>query len=157
MSADSDGQRPRQRLLFTPEEDERLRQLIAKHGDGDWGHIASKMPKRDRRQCRERWVHYLSPHVRNGPWMPDEENRLQQKVAELGHRWTSIQAAFPGRTDINIKNHWKQMKKWGAAALHVGTTQGGERGDVIKEMIDSMMFTSDGIEPTTRPDIDMLW
>jgi hypothetical protein len=160
MSVDSDdGQRSRQRFSFTREEDERLRQLVVKHGDSDWGHIAAKMPKRDRRQCRERWVYYLSPQVRNGPWTPDEETRLRQKVAELGHRWTSIQAVFPGRTDINIKNHWKQMKKWGAAATPVGPAHPlpQTHQDLGKEMIDSMMFADDGIEPTTRPDIDMLW
>jgi hypothetical protein len=69
------------------------------------------MPHRDRRQCRERWTNYLSPAVANGPWTHEEEDLLKAKVAALGHSWRAIQPFFPGRTDINIKNHWKQMEK----------------------------------------------
>lgn len=65
---------------------------------------------RDRRQCRERWMNYLSPAVYKGPWTPQEEALLRNKVNELGRRWKSMEPFFPGRTDINIKNHWKQMQ-----------------------------------------------
>jgi hypothetical protein len=113
MAIDSDATgKVRKRISFTPDEDERLRRLVARFGDKDWGRIAEKFPKRDRRQCRERWCKYLAPTVHNGPWTPAEDDLLRHTVSEMGCRWTSIQAAFPGRTDINLKNHWKQMKKW---------------------------------------------
>jgi hypothetical protein len=111
MSSQEDSPKKRKRISFTPEEDDRLRELVLNYGGADWRRIASKMPKRNARQCRERWFHYLTPEVSNGPWTPQEEELLRTKVHESGHRWTAIQQFFPGRTDINIKNHWKQMKK----------------------------------------------
>jgi hypothetical protein len=103
--------RPRTRRAFSPEEDSHLRDLVSRHGNDAWDKIAARMPCRDRRQCRERWLNYLSPAVTNGPWTKDEEDLLRIKVETLGHSWTAMEAFFPGRTDINIKNHWKQMGK----------------------------------------------
>jgi hypothetical protein len=104
----------RTRMSFTTDEDDRLRTLVRKYGADNWTMISAKMPRRDRRQCRERWLNYLSPAVSNGPWTPDEEQLLRDKVSELGRRWKTIEAFFEGRTDINIKNHWKQMQKMDA-------------------------------------------
>lgn len=64
-------------------------------------------------------------HSPTRSWSLAEEDLLRRKADELGRRRTSIQAAFPGRTDINVKNRWKQMKKmdWAyrqGAALAVG-------------------------------------
>jgi hypothetical protein len=132
----------RKRVSFTPDEDDRLRALVAKFGDNDWGRVASKLPRRDRRQCRERWFKYLTPHVRNGPWSREEEELLRHRVHELGHRWTAIRASFPGRTAINVNNHWKQMKK-----LDVGRDcrppPGEERKGPVKDVMDSLILNGD--------------
>jgi hypothetical protein len=103
----------RKRNSFTPDEDDLLRELVMKHGENNWRRIASKIPKRDRRQCRERWFNYLTPLVINGPWTTEEENLLRTKVTECGRKWKAMQPFFVGRTDINIKNHWKQMSQRG--------------------------------------------
>jgi hypothetical protein len=101
----------RKRNGFTPDEDDRLRELVGKYGENSWRGISAKMPRRNRRQCRERWFNYLSPIVCNGSWTECEENLLRRKVHEAGHKWRVIQAFFPGRTDINIKNQWKHMER----------------------------------------------
>jgi hypothetical protein len=103
--------RKRTRLSFTADEDDRLCLLVSKYGDDNWELIAATMATRDRRQCRERWLNYLSPAVCNGPWGPQEEALLRDKVAKMGRKWKSMEPFFPGRTDINLKNHWKQMQK----------------------------------------------
>jgi hypothetical protein len=103
----------RKRISFTADEDERLRFLIATYGEDNWRLISEKMVRREPRQCRERWINYLSPTVANGPWSAEEEDRLCAKVRELGHRWKAMEPFFPGRTDINIKNRWKQIQKLG--------------------------------------------
>jgi hypothetical protein len=102
----------RTRLSFTPDEDDLLRVLVGKYGEDNWQVIAAKMTRRSRRQCRERWVNYLSPAVCNRPWTPEEEDLLSVKVKEIGRKWKAMEPFFPGRTDVNIKNHWKQMEKW---------------------------------------------
>jgi hypothetical protein len=98
-------------MAFSPDEDDHLRELVGKYGENCWRRIAAKMPKRDRRQCRERWFNYLTPFISNGPWTPAEEALLRAKVGEHGRHWKAIQPFFSGRTDINIKNHWKRMQK----------------------------------------------
>jgi hypothetical protein len=101
----------RKRKAFTPEEDDRLRALVSRLGDANWRGIAAKMPRRNRRQCRERWFNYLCPTICNAPWSTLEEDLLRTKVQECGRKWRVIQAFFTGRTDINIKNHWKHMER----------------------------------------------
>jgi hypothetical protein len=89
---------------FTPEEDSRLSDLVQRYGDDDWFAIACLMPGRNQRQCRERWYHYLTPTVSSAPFTAEEDERLIQQFLELGPKWKTIAAHFPGRTDINLKN-----------------------------------------------------
>jgi len=177
MSAECDSKlKGRRRLAFTPDEDDRLRKLVAKFGEHDWGRIAEKFPKRDRRQCRERWFKYLTPNVENGPWTDGEEELLRRKVDELGCRWTLIQVSFPGRTDINIKNHWKQMRKWdcvsrgrvdvvlerpAAAAVAVAAVAAVEAAaspaNTFNDLIDSLMLNGEYPDPSGSFDFYEMW
>jgi hypothetical protein len=101
----------RRRRAFNADEDDRLRGLVARLGDADWRAVAAKMPRRNRRQCRERWVNYLSPAVCNATWSHGEDELLRAKVQECGRKWRTIQGFFPGRSDVNIKNHWRQLQR----------------------------------------------
>jgi hypothetical protein len=101
----------RTRKVFTEVEDERIRQLVLQHGEGKWHLLADELPGRTARQCRERWLSYLSPHVVNGAWTADEDRLLLTKAEELGHQWKTLERLFPGRSNINIKNHWRQLTK----------------------------------------------
>ena len=47
------------RKPWDPEEDQRLRALVAKHGTQQWALIASEMVNRNGKQCRERWHNQL--------------------------------------------------------------------------------------------------
>lgn len=132
-------QRHKKRYAFTPEEDDRLRELVEKHGENNWFHIASKMPKRDTRQCRERWFNYLSPKVINGTWSPEEDKVLAEKVSQFGRKWKAIEAFFPGRTDINIKNRWNFLQKKRAKEEQPKSCLEDEQ---LNEFISSLMVDS---------------
>ena len=99
--------KPHPKSKFSEEEDEKLRTLIAEHGDSDWHLIASKMETRNPRQCRERWRNYLCPEVENGPWSEEEDRMLDDIYAMYGPKWKFIATFFPRRTDINIKSRWQ--------------------------------------------------
>ncbi|KAH0788984.1 Myb-like DNA-binding domain containing protein [Histomonas meleagridis] len=97
---------PISRRKFSNEEDEKLKSLVLTYGTNDWRNIASQMNNRNARQCRERWKHYLSPSVSNGPWSEAEDELLREKYKELGSQWSRIAKFFPKRTDITVKNRW---------------------------------------------------
>ena len=97
------------RQLFSPAEDQRLRILVDQLGTASWKEIAKRMPNRTARQCRERYKNYLSPSVVNGPWTPEEDALLIEKVHELGVKWATIVRFFTSRSDVNIKNRWKTL------------------------------------------------
>jgi hypothetical protein len=122
-----DGGPPQLKRRFTPEEDERIRQLMSTSAKEPWAEIAQQIPNRTARQIRERWLNYLSPTVNTGSWTPEEEILLQNLVAQHGPKWSKLVAHFANRTDIAIKNHWIMMERrtqklWKAAAL-LNTTQ----------------------------------
>ncbi|OHT13239.1 hypothetical protein TRFO_16685 [Tritrichomonas foetus] len=97
------------RQMFSPEEDEALKELVKKFGDKDWKFVARKMPGRTTRQCRERYKSYLAPEIKNGPWTKDEDELLRQKYEELGPKWAQIATFFKSRSDVNIKNRWSSL------------------------------------------------
>jgi hypothetical protein len=100
---------PIHKTKFSKTEDAVLTELVSMFGEEDWKQIASHMINRTVRQCRERWKLYLTPQVSNGPWTPQEEAFLRAKVQEFGRQWKKIAQFFPGRTDINIKNHYMTL------------------------------------------------
>jgi len=94
------------RKKFTPQEDERLRRVVAQLGRSNWKTVALYFQGRDARQCRERWTHYLSPDLVTGDWTEADDELLCAKVAELGTKWSEIAQFFRGRTDIGVKNRY---------------------------------------------------
>jgi hypothetical protein len=100
---------PIRKVKFIPIEDARLLELVGLFGETDWTSIANQMPDRTARQCRERWFYFLTPSIINGPWSADEDTLLLQKFAEFGSHWKTLTQFFPGRTEINIKNHYAAL------------------------------------------------
>ena len=105
-----------QRRKFTESEDQRLRHIVdAVHkGVGntqkvDWTTVSHLMGTRTARQCRERYINYLTPGLKNGAWSEDEENLLSEMYEKYGPKWSYITTFFPTRSDVNIKNHWTSM------------------------------------------------
>jgi len=91
---------------FTIVEDAALLQLVHQFGIGKWKEIASHIPGRTDRQCRERYKTYLAPGIRNDPWSPEEDDILAQKVKQYGQKWAIISKYLNGRTDNAIKNRY---------------------------------------------------
>lgn len=104
------------RIKFTPEEDEKLENLVKEYGVKSWKKIASIMKTRTTRQCRERYINYLSPLVKNGPWDAKQDALLIDKVKEMGPRWSKITKFFNSRSDVNIKNRYAMLVTKGKAS-----------------------------------------
>ena len=125
-------QKPRkQKVPFTPEEDARLRELVAEKGDHNWNAIQALMPNRTSRQCRERWNLYLSPDVNNSPWTPEEVMRLYTLYVAVGPQWTLLSHQFPNRTANNIKNKLKMCLRRAQRMYRIPEKDGNHKINTI--------------------------
>lgn len=108
------GRKPHPKVKFTPQEDDLLRNLVQQYGENDnWSIIAKKMTisYRNQRQCKERWLNYLSPSINNAPFTLEEDEKLEELYSKYGAKWVQIAKYFPSRTDINIRSRWLVLQR----------------------------------------------
>jgi hypothetical protein len=96
---------------FCQEEDRHLLDLVQKFGEHSWQTIALHMSGRTLRQCKERWTHYLSPHIKVTSWTQAEDQLLERQVCRHGNKWKQLETFFPGRTDTQLKNRFNLLQR----------------------------------------------
>ena len=91
---------------FTPEEDKKLLSLVQNATDVDWSFIASQLPNRNPRQCRERWQNYLNPDLKAQIWTEEEDRLILERYNEMGPHWNAIGRTFVGRSGNAVRNRY---------------------------------------------------
>jgi hypothetical protein len=100
------------RRMFSPEDDEELRNLVTTFGESSWTDIAIRMPLGfTSRQCRERWRNYVSPSLHRQSWTDEDDRKLIDAFAGFGTRWTRIAEAFPGRSGNTVRNRYFLLQR----------------------------------------------
>ncbi|KAF3796646.1 Transcription factor [Nymphaea thermarum] len=87
------------------EEDNLLRKCVETYGEGNW-HLVPNRAGKCRKSCRLRWLNYLSPNIKRGPFSNDEEDLIIRMQRLLGNRWSLIAGRLPRRTANDVKNYW---------------------------------------------------
>lgn len=104
----------RARRTWTPEEDGKLRMLVAEWGDqrgknSHWDKISESMDGRTSKDCRKRWFHSLDPTLKRGRWTPDEDRILIEAHESYGPAWNRIAQLIPGRTDDQCSKRYNDV------------------------------------------------
>ena len=81
---DDDDEKDRhiERRAWGPDEDEAIRQLVARLGTKSWATIATALSReynfggKTAKQCRERWYNHLNPSLSKAPLSEEEERIL---------------------------------------------------------------------------------
>ncbi|KAF4597739.1 hypothetical protein EYR40_008204 [Pleurotus pulmonarius] len=105
-----DTSQPRQRKLWTDEEDRILRAAVyvedPESTNKKWNLIAKHLPGRNNRDCRKRWHNQMSSLISKGPWTPEENERLMQAVSQFGTKWSQVAAAVKTRNGSQCAKRW---------------------------------------------------
>lgn len=95
-----------QRRRFTKDEDDAIRRLIASREKINWQEIASHVPGRTARQCRDRYNTYLFKDIVSKPWTEEEDKIIIKYYQIFGPHWVRISSFLYGRSGNNVKNRW---------------------------------------------------
>lgn len=55
-------------------------------GKVKWSCIANKIPNRNGKQCRERWVNHLRPDIKKGKWTNEEDKAIIELQQRHGNK-----------------------------------------------------------------------
>ncbi|XP_059304821.1 transcription factor LAF1-like [Lycium ferocissimum] len=114
--------------LWSPDEDDKLKNYIIKHGHGCWSSVPINAGlQRNGKSCRLRWINYLRPGLKRGAFSLEEEETILTLHAMIGNKWSQIAQHLHGRTDNEIKNHWHSYLKKRVAKMaeNEGHTKSG--------------------------------
>ena len=63
--------------------------------------------QRNGKQCRERWLTALDPHIKKSQWTVEEDLEFLDLWLQLGNKWCEIAQKIEGRTESQVKNRFK--------------------------------------------------
>ncbi|KAI4300341.1 hypothetical protein L6164_033730 [Bauhinia variegata] len=136
------------------EEDEQLIFFVTRLGERRWDSLAKVTGlRRSGKSCRLRWMNYLRPNLKHGPFSAEEERLIFQLQQQWGNKWSKIARCLPGRTDNEIKNYWRTHLKKKTQAQQEGGVQykvdNARTDEKSSELVSQDYNYSDSYRPET--------
>ena len=76
-----------------------------------WAQVATMVPNRSGKQCRERYFNHLHNKVKATEWSPLEDAMICRLNKVIGSKWVEICRLMPGRSDNSCKNRWHYLRR----------------------------------------------
>ncbi|XP_059610693.1 snRNA-activating protein complex subunit 4 [Phlebotomus argentipes] len=96
---------------FTPEEDERLLELVERHRFGDticWTTVGSEFETRTKHTLYKRYHYTLKPNINHGRFTPEEDCMLMAAIEQYGMNLSKIvRDVMPNRTVPQLRSRYR--------------------------------------------------
>jgi hypothetical protein len=99
------------KVKFEASEDALLLEVVRAIGAENWREVATRIPGRTARQCRERWTNYVNPGLTGAQWTDVEDEAILKSVREIGYKWSVIARCLPGRAKNAVKNRFHILRR----------------------------------------------
>ena len=143
---------------FLPEEDERLKQVIAEIGTRNWVTVASMMPGRNVRQCIERWRRINKKIKPKRPWTQEEDEILLEKYQIYGKKWGKIVPFLTNRNESSIRIRFHQLNDKTSIDYQKTESPKQEKPIQLAETIHPINPVIEDLEMTTLSEaLDFRW
>jgi hypothetical protein len=129
------------RVRFQAAEDDHLLDVVFRLGTDSWTKIASEVPGRTARQCRERWTHYLCTGRNESSWTEEEDLLLIANIGEVGPRWLHLANVIGTHTDVEVKRRWTYLFRYRRCDLRNPVVRAGssrKTGEAIPSLSSSL-------------------
>lgn len=94
---------------WSEEEDILLRSIVSQHHTS-WVDVARKFPRRNAKQCRDRWLYHLNPNVNKSKFSDDEDQKLLTVYRHIGGKWSKIvKFVGNGRTENMVRSRLQTL------------------------------------------------
>jgi len=127
---------------WAKEEDHQLLRLVEAYGQQKWSMVASLLPGRKGKQCRERWHNHLRTDIKKGGWSIEEEVLIVKAHRDLGNQWAEIARRLRGRSENAVKNHFNATLRRKERAAGGRKRNEGSRSEVLRMYLKNLGLTS---------------
>ena len=64
--------------------------MVNRTGALNWNTVASQLPGRSAKNCRERWHNHFEFGIRKGGWTQAEDELIIKSQASMGNQWAKV-------------------------------------------------------------------
>ncbi|MDR1910526.1 MAG: hypothetical protein LBQ26_01635 [Holosporales bacterium] len=106
----------RHRCMFSPEEDQRLEELVKENGAKDWNAIAQQMPAGiNAKQARDRWENYINYNPKP-TFTENVDFFISENADPMRRKWKKMAALMHGMfgerfSPVAIRNRWRLLER----------------------------------------------